>query len=98
MSSLDEQQIFDLNLKHADNKLIIADCAAKTTIQSLRRKTTEDRKSINLIPCVKKAGSVLTGIQKIQKYRIIVEKNSINLINVYLKSRYCGIFFIDDAF
>ena len=81
LSSLDEQQIFDLNYKHADNKLIIADCAAKTTIQSLRRKTTEDRKSINLIPCVKKAGSVLTGIQKMQKYRIIVEKNSINLIS-----------------
>jgi len=81
LSSLDEQQIFDLNYKHADNKLIIGDCAAKTTIQSLRRKTTEERKSINLIPCVKKAGSVLTGIQKMQKYRIIVEKNSINLIS-----------------
>jgi phage terminase large subunit len=81
LSSLDDDQIFELNYKHADNKLIIADSAAKTTIQTLRRKTTQERKSINLIPCVKKAGSVLTGIQKIQKYRIIVEKNSINLIS-----------------
>jgi phage terminase large subunit len=81
LSALDDDQIFELNLKHADNKLIIADSAAKTTIQTLRRKTTQERKSINLIPCVKKAGSVLTGIQKIQKYRIIVEKNSINLIS-----------------
>jgi len=81
LSSLDDDQIFELNYKHADNKLIIADSAAKTTIQTLRRKTTQERKSINLIPCVKKAGSVLTGIQKMQKYRIIVEKNSINLIS-----------------
>jgi len=81
LSSLNEEQIFDLNYKHCGNKLIIGDSAAKTTIQSLRRKTTQDRKGINLIPCVKRSGSVLTGIQKIQKYRIIVEKNSINLIS-----------------
>jgi len=81
LSSLNSDQIFELNYKHAQNKLIIGDCAAKTTIQDLRRKTNEERKSLNLIPCVKKAGSVLSGIQKIQKYKLIVTKNSLNLKN-----------------
>ena len=81
LSSLNSDQIFELNYKHAQNKLIIGDCAAKTTIQDLRRKTNEERRSLNLIPCVKKAGSVLSGIQKIQKYKLIVTKKSLNLKN-----------------
>jgi len=79
LSNLNTDQIFELNYKHAQNKLIIGDCAAKQTIFDLRRKTTEEKKGLNLIPCVKKAGSVLNGIQKIQNYKLIITNNSINL-------------------
>jgi len=50
-----------------------------TTIITLQRKKQEG-KSLNIIPCMKKQGSVLTGIQKMQKYQIIVTPRSKNLI------------------
>jgi phage terminase large subunit len=79
LSGLDDDKIFELNMKNCGNSLIIGDSAAKTTIITLQRKKLEG-KSLNIIPCMKKQGSVLTGIQKMQKYRIIVTGRSKNLI------------------
>jgi phage terminase large subunit len=79
LSGLDDDKIFQLNLKNCGRSLIIGDSAAKTTIVTLQRKK-EDSKSLNIIPCVKGKGSVLTGIQKMQKYTIIVTPRSKNLI------------------
>lgn len=79
LSGLDDDKIFELNMKNCSNSLIIGDSAAKTTIITLQRKKLEG-KSLNIIPCMKKQGSVLTGIQKMQKYRIIVTNRSKNLI------------------
>jgi len=79
LSSLDDDKIFNLNLKNCGRSLIIGDSAAKTTIVTLQRKKDEG-KNLNIIPCVKGKGSVLTGIQKMQKYQIIVTQRSKNLI------------------
>jgi len=79
LSSLDDDKIFELNLKNCARNLIIGDSAAKTTIVTLQRKKDEG-KNLNIIPCVKGKGSVLTGIQKMQKYQIIVTQRSKNLI------------------
>jgi len=79
LSGLDDDKIFELNMKNCQKSLIIGDSAAKTTIITLQRKKLEG-KSLNIIPCMKKQGSVLTGIQKMQKYRIIVTNRSKNLI------------------
>ena len=79
LSGLDDDKIFELNMNICSNSLIIGDSAAKTTIITLQRKKLEG-KSLNIIPCMKKQGSVLTGIQKMQKYRIIVTPRSKNLI------------------
>lgn len=79
LSGLDDDKIFQLNMKNCGRSLIIGDSAAKTTIVTLQRKK-EDSKSLNIIPCVKGKGSVLTGIQKMQKYTIIVTPRSKNLI------------------
>ena len=79
LSGLDDDKIFELNMKNCEKSLIIGDSAAKTTIITLQRKKQEG-KSLNIIPCMKKQGSVLTGIQKMQKYRIIVTNRSKNLI------------------
>ena len=78
LSGLDDDKIFQLNMKNCGRSLIIGDSAAKTTIVTLQRKK-EDSKSLNIIPCVKGKGSVLTGIQKMQKYQIIVTQRSKNL-------------------
>ena len=79
LSGLDDDKIFQLNLKNCGRSLIIGDSAAKTTIVTLQRKKDEG-KNLNVIPCVKGKGSVLTGIQKMQKYQIIVTQRSKNLI------------------
>ena len=79
LSGLDDDKIFELNLKNCGRSLIIGDSAAKTTIVTLQRKKLEG-KSLNIIPCMKGKGSVLTGIQKMQKYTIIVHPESKNLI------------------
>ncbi|MCK4883677.1 MAG: phage terminase large subunit [Candidatus Diapherotrites archaeon] len=79
LSGLDDDKIFELNMKNCGNSLIVGDSAAKTTIITLQRKKQEG-KSLHIIPCVKKQGSVLTGIQKMQKYQIIVTPRSKNLI------------------
>ena len=82
LSGLDDDKIFELNMKNCERKLIIGDSAAKTTIVTLQRKK-DDGKSLNIIPCVKGKGSVLTGIQKMQKYQIIVTQRSKNLIKEF---------------
>ena len=55
------------------DKLIIADCAERRMINDL------SDIGLNIIGCKKGADSVLHGIKTIQGYRIIVDKESINI-------------------
>jgi len=80
LSGLDDDKIFELNMKNCGTSLIIGDSAAKTTIVTLQRKKQEG-KSLHIIPCMKGKGSVLSGIQKLQKYTIIITPRSHNLKN-----------------
>jgi len=82
LSGLDDDKIFELNMKYCERSLIIGDSAAKTTIITLQRKKLEG-KSLNIVPCMKGKGSVLTGIQKMQKYKIIISQRSKNLKNEF---------------
>ena len=45
----------------------------------MRNKKGPDGKGINLIGAVKKAGSVLSGIIKLQQYTLIITQRSVNL-------------------
>lgn len=81
LSGLDEGKIFELNHKICRQNLIVGDSASKQLINSLRNKKGPDGKGINLIGAVKKAGSVLSGIIKLQEYTLIVTKRSVNLKN-----------------
>jgi phage terminase large subunit len=55
--------------------LIYADSADPRLISDLRRS------GLNLVPAIKKAGSILEGIKILQDYTLIVDPSSINLIN-----------------
>lgn len=58
----------------AGNRLIIADSAEGRLIEEIRRT------GINIKPCVKGAGSVKEGILLMRGYKIIVDKDSKNII------------------
>ena len=81
LSGLDEGKIFELNHKICEQNLIVGDSAEKQLINSLRNKRGPNGKGINLIGAVKKAGSVLSGIIKLQEYTLIITKRSVNLKN-----------------
>ncbi len=79
LSGLDETKIFEMNHKICEQNLIVGDSASKQLINSLRNKKGPDGKGINLIGAVKKAGSVLSGIIKLQQYTLIISERSVNL-------------------
>jgi len=83
LSNLDEGKIFELNHKICGQKLIIGDSASKQLINSLNGKRGPDKRGINLQGVIKKPGSVLSGIIKLQEYTLIVTKSSVNLKNEF---------------
>ena len=75
--ALTTSQIFEINLHHANKKLIIGDSAEPRLIEELRKKG-------NNIKAVKKPpGSITAGVMLLQDYEIIVEHNSSNLVKEF---------------
>lgn len=60
--------------EYASNKIVVADNSSNRLINELKRN------NINIIPCVKGAGSVEEGIKLLLDYKLIVTSNSINII------------------
>lgn len=59
---------------YCGNKLIVADNSEPRLIEEIKKS------GVNIIPCVKGAGSVLEGIKFLQDYKLIVSDTSINII------------------
>ena len=74
LKGLTTSQIAELNLKHANNHLIIGDSAEPRLLHELKAK------GCNVMKAIKGQGSITYGISLLQDYDLIVEENSINLI------------------
>lgn len=70
---LTTSQIADINLKHCNRSLIIADSAEPRLIDEL------SSKGCNIYPTEKGAGSISAGIAIMQDYEIVVDNDSINI-------------------
>ena len=70
------KQIADV-FSNLDKTLVIADSAEPKSIDEIKSY------GINILPCVKKPGSVNHGIQWVQQQRISVTKRSLNIIREY---------------
>ena len=73
-AGLSTDEIYNLNKKHTDKGLIIADSAEPRLISELQSK------GLNIRGAIKGQGSVTGGISLMQSYELIVEPNSTNLI------------------
>jgi len=74
LKGLTTSQIAELNIKHANNHLIIGDSAEPRLLHELKSK------GCNVMKAIKGQGSITYGISLLQDYDLIVEENSINLI------------------
>ena len=72
---LTASELFLLNQKFAGNSLIVADSADPRLISSLSSQGS------NILPTIKGQGSVIFGISLLQDYDLIVDPNSLELIN-----------------
>lgn len=71
---LTTSQIAQLNLKHANNGLIVVDSAEPRLIHELKAK------GCSVKPSIKGQGSVTYGISLLQDYDLVVSPDSTNLI------------------
>ena len=86
-------QIAQINLHHANRKLIIGDSAEPRLIDELKSK------GCNIKPTEKGQGSISAGIAVMQDYEIIVEENSTNIakeLNNYVYADKGSKLFVDD--
>jgi phage terminase large subunit len=74
LKGLTTSEIANLNLKHANNSLIVGDSAEPRLLHELKAK------GCNVVKAIKGQGSITYGIALLQDYDLIVEENSINLI------------------
>jgi phage terminase large subunit len=71
---LTSSQIAEINLKHAERNLIVADSAEPRLITELAQK------GCNVQPTIKGQGSINAGITKMQDFKIVVDPKSINIV------------------
>ena len=74
LKGLTTSEIANLNLKHANNSLIVGDSAEPRLLHELKAK------GCNVVKAIKGQGSITYGIALLQDYDLIIEENSINLI------------------
>lgn len=74
LTKLTASQLGELNVKHANKDLIIADSADPRLINSLKQ-------YCNIVPAIKGQGSIVYGIAMIQDYKLIIDPDSKNLIH-----------------
>jgi len=76
-TGLTTSQIFDLAIRYCGKNLIVADNSEPRLLTELKVK------GLNIVPTIKKKGSILTGITLMQDYNIIIDNSSINLIREF---------------
>lgn len=74
---LTTSQIYDGCIRKAGKNLIVADNSEPRLINELKTK------GLNIVPTIKKKGSILSGIALMQDYQIVIDSNSINLIREF---------------
>ena len=70
-------QIFDLSIRYMGKNLIVCDNSEPRLISECKSK------GLNIVPTIKRKGSILTGISLMQDYNIIIDSDSINLIREF---------------
>ena len=80
-TGLTTSQIFDLCIRYCGKNLIVADNSEPRLLTELKVK------GLNIVPTIKKKGSILTGISLMQDYQIVIDNSSINLIREF--NNYC---------
>jgi phage terminase large subunit len=76
-TGLTTSQIFDLCIRCCGKNLIVADNSEPRLLAELKVK------GLNIVPTIKKKGSILTGISLMQDYNIIIDNSSVNLIREF---------------
>ena len=76
-AGLSTTQLYELNRRYAGNRLTVMDNSEPRLLSELKSK------GINLIPTVKRKGSILAGISLMQDHQIIIDNDSVNLIREF---------------
>ena len=74
---LNTGHLYDYNRQYADKELIVADSAEPRLISELRQR------GLNIVEAEKGAGSVTAGISLMNEYKIVIDKDSKNLIKEF---------------
>jgi phage terminase large subunit len=78
-TGLTTSQIYDLCIRYCGKSLIVCDNSEPRLLHELK---TKDQ-GLNVVPTIKKKGSILTGITLMQDYNIVIDNSSINLIREF---------------
>lgn len=76
-AGLSTTQLYELNRRYAGNGLTVMDNSEPRLLSELKSK------GINLIPTIKKKGSIIAGISLMQDHQIIIDNDSVNLIREF---------------
>ena len=76
-AGLSTTQLYELNRRYAGSGLTVMDNSEPRLLSELKTK------GINLIPTIKKKGSILAGISLMQDHQIIIDNSSVNLIREF---------------
>lgn len=76
-AGLSTTQLYELNRRYAGSGLTVMDNSEPRLLSELKTK------GINLIPTIKKKGSILAGISLMQDHQIIIDNGSVNLIREF---------------
>jgi phage terminase large subunit len=76
-AGLSTTQLYELNRRYAGSGLTVMDNSEPRLLSELKSK------GINLIPTIKKKGSILAGISLMQDHQIIIDNSSVNLIREF---------------
>ena len=76
-SGLSTTQIYELNRRYAGNGLTVMDNSEPRLLSEIKSK------GLNVIPTIKKKGSILAGISLMKDHQIIIDNDSVNLIREF---------------
>ena len=76
-AGLSTTQLYELNRRYAGTRLTVMDNSEPRLLSELKSK------GINLIPTIKRKGSILAGISLMQDHQIIIDNDSVNLIREF---------------
>ena len=76
-AGLSTTQIYELNRRYAGSGLTVMDNSEPRLLSEIKSK------GLNVIPTIKKKGSILAGISLMQDYQIIIDNDSVNLIREF---------------